>query len=138
MRSVGFVTAAILSLDCASSKIQPVAASAPASYEVDFSEIKKGQCNPELEGYFLSNSGAIDMVRGIRRIERDYKIEIIHKDTEVKICQTKLESASQELAENSAQKTWALIGKLSTAGIASALIVGGFIAAYNAISGARK
>lgn len=138
MRYVTSVTVAILVLNCASKIPQPVASSMPIAYDDDFLDIPRGRCSPELDGFFVSRDGAIDMVRGIRRIERDYKISIIHKDTEINICQSKLEAARQEMAIDNSQKAWSLIGKLSTAGIASALVVGGFIAAYNAINGARK
>lgn len=93
---------------------------------VDFDEIPFDRCQPALEGMFLSHEGAIDLVRGMRKVERDYQVQLINQETQLRVCQTKFEASQEELAQNEANKTWAAVGKIGT-GVVTAIVVTGTV-----------
>jgi len=114
-----------------------IQASYPATMEVDFGEIPITRCDPPLDGLFVSHAGALDLVRGMRKVEHDYQVQAIHQESATRICETKLEASERELKEQSGERAWALIGKISVGTVGVGVVVGAIVVIANAF-GVKK
>ena len=118
----------------AATRCAPLPASIPVSYpatlDVNFDEVESGRCNPAINGYVISFRGAEELVKGVRRTQRDAAVKVIEAERDRDIARARLE-------ESAADKPWALVGKIGTAGIAGAAIVAAIVAIANAFGGTK-
>lgn len=106
----------------------------PSSLEVaDFGDIPLSRCTPALVGLFVSHGAADDLARGIRRDEKACALAGIEATKRADIAEAKQRAAEDELHALDPMRTWALIGKLSVAGIVVGAIVAGIAVIYQAV-----
>lgn len=105
----------------------------PATMEVDFTEIPPERCSPVLDGLFVSHDGATDLVRGMRRAERDCAVRVLEADRDMHIAQFERDALKREIEQQDSNRSWALVGKLGVAGIVIGSIVAGVAIIYQAV-----
>lgn len=109
----------------------------PAPGLDDFTEIPVERCDPPLIGLYATHRALQLAEKGMQRMRHKAAVDVIDARAETKVCRLELGSANLQLAEQSANRVWALIGKTAL-GVAIAATVAAIVAGAFAIWGALQ